>query len=339
MHISIISDVKQFEDLKPAWNEVYQSDPNTTIFMSWPWIRAWSEITYGPWLVLALKPDQSFQYVAFLALGLNATGKKLMFGGNPYSDHAGFICLPAYEEQAISALGAHIANNMKWIKFELQDIFDPRLATFLNTFKKTKFRITSKADTPCPYINLPASWDEYLNTYLGARTRRVVRHCYRQIDKLDKFRYTDINETNWKNQIETVLTLWRLRWGAIPDKELNKYRDLLRICFNHGSLRLRTYWDDNIPIGANAEFIDRDKKAIFSYIHGFNQDYKKISSPGKVMMAKSIQQAIEDGFAIYDFCRGDESYKFLFGAKKRFNSNVMIQRVSWRRRIKELLVS
>ena len=47
-------------------------------------------------------------------------------------------------------------------------------------------------------------------------------------------------------------------------------------------------------------------------------------------VAPSIRYAIESGFKLCDFGRGDEDYKFSLGAEPRFNTNLRIERLSSR---------
>ncbi|MCF6147973.1 MAG: hypothetical protein E3K37_04860 [Candidatus Kuenenia sp.] len=67
MHIELIDNIKQFDKLKDEWDAVYLADPNATVFVSWAWLRGWIEITSDDWFVLAIRPDKSMSYVAFLA--------------------------------------------------------------------------------------------------------------------------------------------------------------------------------------------------------------------------------------------------------------------------------
>ena len=76
-----------------------------------------------------------------------------------------------------------------------------------------------------------------------------------------------------------------------------------------------------------AAFVDQRKQTFYCYISGWNDEFAKFS-PGKAMVAHGLRYAIENGFQVYDFLRGDESYKFSFGAKKQFNTDIFITRKS-----------
>jgi len=48
------------------------------------------------------------------------------------------------------------------------------------------------------------------------------------------------------------------------------------------------------------------------YNSGFNPDFSSLS-PGQVLTAYTIKDAIENGRTLYDFLRGNEEYKFRLG--------------------------
>jgi hypothetical protein len=56
------------------------------------------------------------------------------------------------------------------------------------------------------------------------------------------------------------------------------------------------------------------RNEILVYNSGFNVREFAYLSPGNIIVSYSIQHAIELGRTRYDFLRGDEVYKFRFGA-------------------------
>lgn len=75
MEITIIDELKQFEELKTAWDAVYSSDEHAQIFLSWAWLRGWFEVTPNPWFVLGVRLDNSSPYVGFFPLSIGRVQK------------------------------------------------------------------------------------------------------------------------------------------------------------------------------------------------------------------------------------------------------------------------
>lgn len=330
MHISIINDIGQFEKLKEAWDTVYSKDPHTTVFVSWGWLRGWIDTTSYDWSIIALQPDANAPYIAFMPIGVRLSQRgrfrslrKLVIGGDPWSDNTGFVCLPEYTEQAIPTLVTYIRSHMKWNYFDMRNVADSRLELFLKCFPEKRYEIKEINYTSCPYINLPDTWDLYLKNFLSFNTRKNMKYYTGKVEKLKGFRVIHVRADNLASQTETLLTLWQERWGDKPEDVLNSYRMLFKRCFENKSLFLTTMWDGTVPIAAEAAFLDREKKTIISYTKAFNSIFADLR-PGNVMTGYSIRYAIENGYRVYDFGAGSESYKYIFGTVDRFNRNVSI---------------
>lgn len=322
MEISRICDMDQFNKLKAAWDAAYSADAQTQIFVSWAWLRGWFEATPNNWFVLAIRPDSWSHYVAFFPLAMHS--RQLFMGGNPLADYAGFVCSPKYEEEAIAAFAAYIQQELKWDSFHMNDVLDARLQVFLKRFSSKKFNVQQAGITPCPHIRLPRNWDQYLQDFLGRKTRRDLRRSLRKIEGSSEYRLTHVGADNLESQIETLLAHWHSRW-RLPEYFQNGYRKIFRRCFEDNYLWLSILWDGTTPIGALAGFLDRQKETFTACITTCDAKYTQLRA-GKAIYAYSIQYAIENGYTIYDFTRGKEDYKYSFGARDRFNTNVVIVR-------------
>jgi len=333
MKISTIDNIKGLDNLREDWSAAYLADPYTTIHRSWSWLRGWVEYTPYDWLVIGLKKHSLSSYIAFLFLVKEVTSKneyRLYMGGHPLSAHTGFVCVPEYTDQAIATFSNFIQKQLKWDVFEMKDVSDPRLDIFLNSFSSRKFNRCKITATPCPYISLPSTWDQYLRDGLSRSASKELKYKTRRIERQNGFRLIQAKHDNLNEQIETLLTLWQLRWGAKPEAELDSYRAIFRRCFEVNSLYLNILWINKTPVAARVGFVDRQKNVFSGFLSAWNNDFAKLS-PGKVMFGYSIRYAIQNGFSGYDFGRGNSDYKFTFGAKERFNKNVIIVRNDFRK--------
>lgn len=333
MQISRIDNLDQLDQLKEPWGAAYAADPHATIFVSWTWLRGWFETTPDDWFVLAARPDTTSPYIAFFPLAMDANGHWLQMGGHPWADHTGFVCLPAYEQKAIEAFALFVQQQVQWPRFRMRDVFDPRLDLFLKNFSPKQFNVQKTRGISCPYIPLPDSWEEYLQNSLGRKTRKNLRRSIRRIENLNQFRITHVHEDNVRQQIDTFLKLYQMRWGTKPEHLLERFRTIFQHCFDNDSLWLTVLWTATTPIAANAAFVDRQKKVLSDYLGGWDEEFAPVS-PGDALHGYTTQYAIENEFQEFDFLRGDEGYKFSFGSKERFNTDVIITRKSIRRAIK-----
>lgn len=330
MEIKLIKSIDQFNKLKQNWNDVYLEDPHATVFTSWTWMRGWLETTLYDWQVLAIRPNSALPYVGFMVLGASSIGSfrfnivrsNLHMGGNPISDHTGFVCLPDYIDVAIPAFAKFIQEQMRWNTFSVMDVFDPRIDLFLQCFPSGRFHVKELEGASCPYILLPNTWDQYLNSFLSVNTRKNLKYYTTKVEHLKGFRVVHAQTDNLETHIDILLKFWQKRWG-LTSGQTERYHALYRRCFEENTLWLTTLWAEETPVAGVAGILDQKLKTFILYTPVFNDTFSKYS-PGKVMVGYSIRYAIENGFQIYDFGVGDEQYKFSFGAQERFNRNVVI---------------
>lgn len=57
---------------------------------------------------------------------------------------------------------------------------------------------------------------------------------------------------------------------------------------------------------------------VYDYLGGYDPSLEKLS-PGTVIVAHAIEQAVRDGAKTFDFLRGAEDYKYAWGATDRRN--------------------
>jgi CelD/BcsL family acetyltransferase involved in cellulose biosynthesis len=58
--------------------------------------------------------------------------------------------------------------------------------------------------------------------------------------------------------------------------------------------------------------------SVYFYLSGYDPSLEKLS-PGTVIVAYAIEQAVREGAKAFDFLRGAEDYKYAWGAQDRVN--------------------
>lgn len=337
MQIEIINTIKQFDRLETNWNNIYASDSNAQIFLSWHWLRGWLEVVPHDWFILAIKPEPDSPYIAFFPLAIRSLQwrnvnvyRALQTCAHPVADYTGFICKPEYEQDAIKNFALYIAQNLQWDVFHIKDIQDPRLNVFVEHFSDNNFQLMGSQGATCPYISLPNEWEKYLQHSISRKPRKNLRNSLNKIEKNSDFYVTSIQADNLENQIEVLFELWQIKWGKQPNLTLDTYRNVFRQCAKSNSLWIDILWNKTTPVAATGMYIDSNKKVVYGQMTGFNPEYSKLS-PGRVMMALSIKKAIENKIKTYDLLRGDLDYKIsLLGAEKRSNTDFKIVRKNLR---------
>ena len=321
--------------LRANWDAVYEDDPEAQFFLSSTFMADWLQRLRGPWFILAAKLNRTAAaYDAFFPLRLRTKERRtggfyndINMAGNYGADYTGFICRPEGEEQLIPGF-ARFMRQLNWTHCHLEwfRVSPRRLELFMAPFKARQFdadpveRINEKDNVNnciCPYAELPGDWERYLDS-LSSNTRQKIRRFLRQVETSGDFRITLADEHTVDRDVKFLLSYWATKWAPRKGSRTagivrSNYATLMG-AFKSNALFLPMLWKGDRPLGALASFIDYRKKSLLFYIAGRDETWNSPPS-GLVLHAHSIRFAIENGFSTYDFLRGNEPYKYSFGAK------------------------
>lgn len=165
-----------------------------------------------------------------------------------------------------------------------------------------------------PYIDLPKSWDEYLLS-LERDDRHELRRKIRRLEKAGAFRVCHEGEPS---DIDEFLRLMSLSNDKKRDFLSTKMRSFFQDIFT-------TFWPREMiylcflklnGVNIAASLLFDFKRDILLYNSGFDPQYA-ILSPGFLLKAFLIKNAIEEKKKRFDFLRGNERYKYDLGGKEQ----------------------
>jgi CelD/BcsL family acetyltransferase involved in cellulose biosynthesis len=264
--------------------------------------------------------------------------RALHMGGKPFADYSGLLCLAGHEHAAFRAFADHIVRRMAWDRFRILHLRDQRADLWFSMFQRKGLQFIRCQAAPCPLVRLPGSWDAYLDRFVSTGNRVHLRRRMRQIERLDGFRTTVADEASLVVHTEALLALFQQRWGARSKEELRDYHAVFRSALSDGRLWLRVIWIGDEAIAGIAVFIDRVRRQFCYYMSAFNQAYARYS-PGKVIIAFALRDAIDHGCQTFDMCVGGELYKYeTFGAEPHVTATATVLRTGFLNRFHRLSV-
>lgn len=347
MHVDIIDSYADFAALELNWNAIYDKDPEAQFFMSWCWLSRIFTVYPNRWRILAVRSrDDGNSYVCFFAIQLKTVWSRRkkrfrnelhMAGTLFWGQYNGFICDPAWEDQAIPSLAAQL-KQLDWSRISLKYLYtsQKRIKLFTGEFPSDQFRLSfqerwiNKGKTNnliCPYIELPKTYDDYLQSRLSVKTRQKVRRFTRKFEGSDELYFTVTNEFTLQRDLDIFVELWTEKWieikGAKTKLLARKFRIIIENTYACNDLYMPILWQGDSPICVQANFVDRRKGEVFFFVSGRKEGIK-IPYVGLLIHANVIRWAIENGFNIYDFCHGNEPYKYSFGAIDRELAHLVV---------------
>jgi CelD/BcsL family acetyltransferase involved in cellulose biosynthesis len=261
--------------------------------------------------------------------------KAVFFGASYHADYATVLArpadMPAVARAVADALAADAApgdpDPDPWDVIDLRRLrcgdpaADELAAAFGTHSAADGWTVVREREEVCPILELAPGLDfeGYLGT-LGKKDRHEVRRKVRRAADAGEVRLE--RSTDPLGDLDEFIDLHQKRWGedglfpATPGGDQSRafFRGLFEHCGQQGLIAL-----GGRRVAAGIWFDDGE--TLFFYNAGVDPEARDLS-PGVVLVARSIQMALEAGRSRFDFLRGDESYKYGWGAQ-----DVPIQRL------------
>jgi CelD/BcsL family acetyltransferase involved in cellulose biosynthesis len=200
----------------------------------------------------------------------------------------------------------------------------PRLA---EAFAKRGFAVRRTALDACPYLDLPDTWDRYLEGLPSAK-RQSLRRTERKLMRDHGMKVTDYaSDERLEDGWAILRELHEERWsgpGALGNPQIDTLlREFSRALARKGELWLTTLDLDDKPAAAWYGFAWLD--TVYFYQGGRDPKWES-QSVGKALMTAMIRRAIERGYRRFDFLRGRDRYKYSWTSTERVIDEVVVFR-------------
>jgi CelD/BcsL family acetyltransferase involved in cellulose biosynthesis len=180
---------------------------------------------------------------------------------------------------------------------------------------------------PALYVPLPGDFEEYLMS-IDKKQRHEIRRKMRRAEggEQNVRWYIVEDESVLDSEIDGLLSLMAndpKKEEFLTDVMRTQMRTSVHAAFEAGWLQLAFLEVDGKKAAGYLNFDYGDR--IWVYNSGLDFNYKDLS-PGWVLLGYLLQWANEHGRSEFDFMRGDEDYKYKFGAIKRDVMRVRVNR-------------
>jgi CelD/BcsL family acetyltransferase involved in cellulose biosynthesis len=263
----------------------------------------------------------------------------ILFGASYHADYATILTDPADLPAIAEAVAAYIASPASgdWDVVDLRRLrcADPTgfelAAAFGAREVASGWTLNVDREDVCPVVTFPAGvdMDGYLAT-LGKKQRHEIRRKVRRAEAVGPIRMVD--STDPLDDIPSFIDLHQRRWGAdglFPptpggDQSRLMFRRMFELFGTDGPLGLTSLFVGDRRIAAGVHF-ETDDTLLF-YNAGVDPEAREIS-PGVLLTYAYVQRALERGLRRFDFLRGNEPYKYEWGAVDEPIQRLLVRRV------------
>lgn len=313
-----------FWALRPEWNDLVHRSCCDNLFLTWEWQSTWWEhLGEGKLLLLGFRSDDGrLVGIAPLFHTQNDDGKPVLYmnGCRDVSDYLDLIVEVGQEEAVYRELLDYLQNQAPpWDLVDLCNIpQDSQTYVKLREMAEDQgLQAVVEVEDVCPIIDLPSDWEDYL-MMLDKKQRHEVRRKLRKADGEADTRFIIVGpdhdlQTEMQNFVD-------LHQKSTPEKDAfmdpqmqGFFFKVTQVLQAQGWLQLVFVEMDGQKAATLLNFDYGD--AILVYNSGYDPNQFRHLSPGIVVTARSIEYAIAQGRSKFDFLRGDEVYKYRFGAQ------------------------
>jgi CelD/BcsL family acetyltransferase involved in cellulose biosynthesis len=324
MRIQCFTDISGFDQLAGEWDDLLARALVPSIFLTHRWQRIWWEhLGHGNLLLIAVRDDAGcLAGIAPLFCPAGTGGKcEISFiGCVDVSDYLDVIVDRNRANEVYRAFWSFLASQdaPAWDALNLCNIpqRSPTHTLLAQLAQSAGYHVSVTVDDVCPVITLPASWDDYLGM-LDKKQRHEVRRKVRRAEESAHVRWYAVEGgEGLDDDIESFIGLHQKSTAAKEDfwDEAMKafFRVVAKAFARAGWLKLYFIEFDGERAATFMCFDYRNE--ILIYNSGYDPARFAHLSPGIVLNAHMIEHAIQLGRSRLDFLRGDEEYKFRFGA-------------------------
>ena len=331
-----------FETLAPLaaeWNNLLRDSPSDSPFLRFEYLREWwhtlggGEWTQAELAVVSAHDDDKLIGVAPLFQTTNREGESalMLLGAIEISDFLDLIVRPSDLTPFVSGLCDLLASSpaLSGLSLDWYNVPEasPTLAALEAESARRGWSFAREVYQPAPSIPLPADFESYLAS-IDKKQRHEIRRKMRRAaeNDLPVRWYLVTDESALESEMDSFFALM----GQDPKKEIfltptmrAQMQSTARVALQNGWLWLAFLEVDGVKAAGALNFDYGNR--LWGYNSGVNRAFNELS-PGWVLLAHTLQWAIEHGRVEFDFMRGGEDYKYRFGARDRLVMRVVVRR-------------
>jgi CelD/BcsL family acetyltransferase involved in cellulose biosynthesis len=327
MKIEVHPDLHAFDEAR--WNGLLDRSRLPSVFLTWQWQTEWSQaFTVERPIQILAATDAAGTLAGLLPLYEDGPERQRILGGVDVSDYLDLIAPDGGEAEVWTALLQHRSSQA--VAWDLHGIRSASPTATLLPELAPAHGLTASVEREdrCPVLALPKSWDEYLARLSGKdrhELRRKIRRLERELPGATTSSHA--TEAGWDEAMTRFLTLHRLSKvgkARFMDERMERF-------FRSATARLAAagwarLWFLEFEGAAVAAFLCVEYGgSVGLYNSGFDPARATLA-PGIVLLAHVIRDAIDRGFPVFDFLRGEEPYKYGFGPSPEDVLNVRVAR-------------
>jgi CelD/BcsL family acetyltransferase involved in cellulose biosynthesis len=320
-------------DLLDDWNHLLEGSISHFPFLRFEYLHNWWQTKGGgEWhldaelaILLGYEADVLVGIAPFFIAEHDDSRRMLFLGSIEISDYLDLIVSKKHLTSFAKAILAFVMEKyVKPGKINAVDLYNlvegtPSIHAISSAGLALGFKIAVEKLQHSPYITLPGDWEQYLASIDSKQRHEIRRKMRRAIEsEFPAELYLTTDRDHLEEDMESFLTLMNHdpnKCIFLSEPMRVQMKQTMRCAFEGGCLQLAflVIGGEKTAAYLNFDYLNR----IWVYNSGLDQRFMEFS-PGWVLLGHLLKWANENKREEFDFMRGNEDYKYKFGAVDRF---------------------
>jgi CelD/BcsL family acetyltransferase involved in cellulose biosynthesis len=304
------------------WTRLWSLCPDASAFLAPQWLLPWwRHLGRGALAAVAVRSAADGELVAFAPMYVYRdpqTGWRHLFPiGIGTTDHLAVLVRPGWEDAALETILARFDERDDWDVLEFPQVRSD--SPLLRTALRAGWRREVVSGEPSPLLQFGGARALPLPKAM-AQNVRTARH---RAEGAGQVEYELADARSLPAALDALEALHASRWsergesGVLADPAVQAFhREAAPGLLEAGLLRLHVLRLDGAIAAVLYALADpptcREPRHAY-YLGGFDPRHRALS-PGSLLVAHAMEQALAEGATGFDFLRGAEPYKYRWGA-------------------------
>jgi CelD/BcsL family acetyltransferase involved in cellulose biosynthesis len=315
--VKIIDSLDSLYQIKKDWDNLYLQSSISYPFLTFEWISTWWKFFGGKnrlFVLLVIEYNEiiaiaPFMYTERILRGIPL--KTITFLSNYHSNRIEMILL-RQEFEVINFIINYLFNVSP--KIDLIELgFIPEGCScekiLDRVLEKQRLKYLKFVDFSSPYISINDQWDNYLKKR-SKKLRRKLNSLHKKYKELNNYKILRFSDCYEDECMKKIFKISKKTWKDSKKSAIVSKKETLNFYTSFAQLATKREWLDILILTIEEIPVAFEYKLHYNLIDyclkiGYDLDYQSYS-PGQFLMARSIQNAFEDGCQEFDFV-GDKA--------------------------------
>jgi CelD/BcsL family acetyltransferase involved in cellulose biosynthesis len=328
MKLKVIDNILDFEQLIPAWNQLYNALPLQSPFSASDWNLTWWKY-YGKdskLFILTIYQNDNLCGIAPLYIQQKNGIKTIKFLGSVESDYLDFLLLPEQEKECLSFIFDYLFKQKNWDMLDLIDIPEKSILVQNYTDLSTT-GMSLLSDIISPYLQWEGSYEALLKSK-SSNFRYDLKRKLKRAKQLGEVSFRFIETMDDCINFAKIAEIYQKRWEKKATDSIIRsnigqqfLEEMCKTWETKKYLKIPVMTINNKPVAFCLGFIEHNK--FYYYIPSFDTEFVNIS-PGNLLIEFIVENFTSLEINELDFMKGDESYKLKWSSTFRTNYRLLV---------------